>query len=152
VITAWRLCKRKRAAEAFDGRGAEKTPGRWNTTGLRAIYTAESRSLAALEVLANAEDKSLLTAVPWAMIPVQFDPVLVCAPKKFPEDWRQVPAPESTRNFGALWLKELRSVVLRVPSAVTLGEFNYLLNPLHPDFSKIKIGSPEAFSFDARLG
>jgi len=152
VITAWRLCKRKRAAEAFDGRGAEKTPGRWNAAGLRAIYTAENRSLAALEVLANAEDKSLLTAVSWVTIPVQFDPVLVHAPKKFPEDWRQVPAPESTRSFGALWLKELRSVVLRVPSAVTLGEFNYVLNPLHPDFSKLKIGSPEAFSFDARLG
>jgi RES domain-containing protein len=152
VITAWRLCKRKRATEAFDGRGAEKTPGRWHAAGVRAVYTAENRSLAALEVLANAEDKDLLAAALWVTIPVHFDPILVYAPKKFPDDWRQVPAPESTREFGALWLKELRSVVLRVPSAVTLGEFNYVLNPLHPDFSKLRIGPPDAFNFDARLG
>lgn len=152
MITAWRLCKLKRAAEAFEGRGAEKTPGRWNAPGTRAVYTAENRSLAALEVLANAEDKALLSAVSWVIIPVQINPGLVHVPRKFPDDWRKVPSPESTREFGADWIREIRSAVLRVPSAVTLGEFNFILNPLHPDFEKLVIGPPENFSFDARLG
>ncbi|MBI2497892.1 MAG: RES domain-containing protein, partial [Opitutae bacterium] len=40
---------------------------------------------------------------------------------------------------------------LRVPSVVVPGEFNYLLNPAHPDFKRVKIGKPEPFSFDPRL-
>jgi RES domain-containing protein len=43
------------------------------------------------------------------------------------------------------------SVALRVPSIVVDGEFNYLLNPLHPDFAQLKIGEPRRFSFDPRL-
>jgi RES domain-containing protein len=30
-------------------------------------------------------------------------------------------------------------------------ENNYLLNPRHPDFSKIAVGEPEPFSLDQRM-
>ena len=151
MITAWRICKTKHAPSAFDGRGATKFPGRWNPLGVRAVYTSENRSLAQLEVLANAEDRELLTAAAWTIIPVRFDLDLLHAPEKFPDDWRQVPAPDSTRRFGGDWMKKGISPVLRVPSVVTLGEFNYVLNPVHPDFRKLAIGPPEAFTFDARV-
>jgi RES domain-containing protein len=41
--------------------------------------------------------------------------------------------------------------VLKVPSAVTLVEFNYLLNPEHRDFASIEIGDPQPFKLDYRL-
>jgi RES domain-containing protein len=45
-----------------------------------------------------------------------------------------------------------RSAVLKLPSAVVPEEFNYLLNPAHPDFGKIRIAKPRAFKADPRLG
>jgi RES domain-containing protein len=50
------------------------------------------------------------------------------------------------------WIKEKRSAALRAPSVVTRGEYNYLVNPRHPDFSKIKAKGPRVFRFDQRIG
>lgn len=151
MITAWRLTKAKFATTAFDGHSAAKFPGRWNPLGARAVYTAENRSLAALEVLANTGDKDLLTKASWCVVPVRFDPNLAYTPPRYPANWREVPAPDSTRLFGGEWLARGTSAILRVPSAVTLGEFCYILNPLNPDFGKLEIGRIETFAFDARM-
>ncbi len=115
------------------------------------VYLAESRSLASLEVLVHAEDLRLLTAVAWLAVPVSFPEALVLRPRRIPEDWRQQPAPAATREFGRAWVEAATSVVLRVPSVVTAGEFNFILNPRHPDFARLKFGPPEPFAFDARL-
>jgi len=48
VIVAWRICESRFAATAFDSRGAALYPRRWNTSGTRAVYLAESRFLAVL--------------------------------------------------------------------------------------------------------
>jgi len=40
---------------------------------------------------------------------------------------------------------------LRVPSAIVADESNYLLNPLHADFTKIRIGKARAFVLDGRF-
>jgi RES domain-containing protein len=149
LITAWRICAKSKASAAFEGHGAAEYPGRWNPAGLRAVYAAENRSLAALEVLVHA-DKEFLSASSWSIIPVHFDPRLVSIPPRLPSDWKDVPAPESTRALGGPWLRKLKSAVLRVPSVVTLGEHCYVLNPMHPDFAKIEIGKAEAFTFDFR--
>lgn len=61
------------------------------------------------------------------------------------------PAPPSTREFGTRWIMEARSTVLRVPSVVVDGEFDYILNPRHADFRQLKIGVAVSFSFDPRL-
>jgi RES domain-containing protein len=152
LIRAWRLCKRSRVASAFDGRGAAQNPGRWNGSGVAVVYTAESRSLASLEVLVHTEDTQLLAAVNWAMIPVSIDESLIEILQTVPADWRRLPGPPSTREAGTRWVAESRSAVLRVPSIVVDGEFNYVLNPQHADFARLEIGEPLAFSFDPRLG
>jgi RES domain-containing protein len=66
-------------------------------------------------------------------------------------DWQKTPAPEALQDFGTGWVQSNQSAVLRVPSAVVAGEFNYLLNPSHNDFPKIRILPPEDFVFDRRL-
>ena len=152
LIRAWRLCKRSRVASAFDGRGAAQNPGRWNGPGVAVVYTAESRSLALLEVLVHTEDTQVLAAVNWALIPVSIDESLIEILQVVPADWRRLPAPLSTRETGTRWVAESRSAVVRVPSIVVDGEFNYVLNPQHADFARLEIGEPLPFSFDPRLG
>ena len=102
-------------------------------------------------MLVHTEDTRLLAAVQWVTIPVDIDEKLIEIPKHLPEDWRRLPAPQSTRRFGTRWIREARSVVLRVPSIVVDGEFNYILNPRHRDFGRLRIGNPAPFSFDSRL-
>jgi len=71
--------------------------------------------------------------------------------RDLPKNWRAEPAPKRLWTLGDEWLDSGKSAVLRVPSAIVVGEFNYLLNPLHPDFFKLRIHDPEKFSIDKRL-
>lgn len=93
----------------------------------------------------HTEDTQVLAAVKWATIPVGIDEKLIEVLGTLPQDWRQLPAPQSTRELGSRWAAQSRSAALRVPSIVVDGEFNYLLNPSHPDFSRLEIGRPRPF-------
>ena len=104
-----------------------------------------------VEVLVNAEDRDRLRALEWIFISASIPGELIEKPAKFPPSWRDYPHSKETQQFGSEWVKSRRSVVIRVPSAVVSGEFNYLLNPAHPQFAKVKVGKPEPFSFDPRL-
>jgi RES domain-containing protein len=53
--------------------------------------------------------------------------------------------------MGDRWVKKQSSAILTVPSIVVPDEYNYLLNPTHPDFAKIEIGKPIIYYFDPRL-
>ena len=68
-----------------------------------------------------------------------------------PDDWDGLIAPESTRFIGDNWAKSRSSLLLRVPSVVVIGEWNYLFNPDHPNMRDLHIGNPEPFRFDSRL-
>jgi RES domain-containing protein len=89
------------------------------------------------------------------MIEIEFDVSLVWPPSKLPADWKRWPYPRTNEDVGDSWLRSGRSAVLRLPSATVpedYMEYNYLLNPAHPDFGKIKIGKPRVFKIDPRLG
>ncbi len=150
-LRVWRICPAVYAADPFGGQGGVYFPARWHNKGRRIVYTAESRSLAAMEILINCHDRTAFAARPWVLAWADIPMPLVEIPARYPDDWRDQPPPGSTRAFGDAWLASTRSPVLRVPSAVIAGEFNFLLNPTHPDFAKIRLGAPEAFSFDPRL-
>jgi len=66
-----------------------------------------------------------------------------------PDGWDSHPSPESLRELGQQWLEDKSYAVLIVPSAIT-QESNFLINPIHPDFSKISVKEHE-FKVDARL-
>jgi RES domain-containing protein len=99
----------------------------------------------------HTEDMRVLSAIRWVTIPVRIDEPFIEIADSLPGNWRQLPAPPSTREFGSRWVAESRSAVLRVPSIVVGGEFNYLLNPRHPDFARLETGDPRPLSFDPRL-
>jgi RES domain-containing protein len=150
-VTVWRLAAKRRATTLWSGEGAFRRGARWSPPGVRAVYCAESRALAALEVLVHVEEVSDFVALDWVIAPATIPNALVEQPQKFPADWRIYPYKATTQDFGAEWIRSGRSAVLRVPSAVVLGDFNYLLNPLHADFSRIEFGKPASFQFDPRL-
>jgi RES domain-containing protein len=148
----WRLCSATYADTAFDGEGAKLFGGRWSPIGLPVVYTAETRALAVLEILAHVDEPERLFELAWVLVSATLPRDAVEKPERFPESWRRFPHAAEAQQFGAEWARAQRSIALRVPSAVVPGEFNYLLNPAHPDFKRVKLGKPEPFSFDPRLG
>ena len=65
-------------------------------------------------------------------------------PKTLPADWHQT-RDESLRLVGDDWVRAGFRMALFVPSAVIRGEWNILLNPVHPEFSQHPIPRPRAF-------
>jgi RES domain-containing protein len=147
---AWRIVKERHAATAFSGEGAARTGGRWNSRGVRVVYTSGAQSLAALESLVHLNPPVRFTYV---AIRAKFDLALIeTVPlSALPRAWRVEPPPPSTKALGDRWVREARSAVLALPSVIIPAELNYLLNPAHPDFKKISIGQPARFKFDPRL-
>ena len=150
-FTAWRITKRKHTKQAFDGSGARKYGGRWNSLGTAMVYTAESQSLAVLEMLVHLDGPDLLQH--YVLIPVEIEAAFVrrLADADLPKNWRADPAPRSLRSIGDEWVRAGSSSVLQVPSALLPAESNFLLNPNHPDFKKLGIGEAIPFQFDPRL-
>jgi RES domain-containing protein len=150
-MIVWRICKQKWAASAFTGVGAAENPGRWNSEGRRAVYCAESRALAAFEILVHTAKKRTLMHAHFVAIPVAIPEHLVYHPTRFPVDWDHTPTPDSTRSFGDRFLVGGKYPAMKVPSVAVKGEFCFLLNPLHEYFAALEIGKAEAFRFDSRV-
>jgi RES domain-containing protein len=79
---------------------------------------------------------------------VQIDRIRV---EELPADWRSIAAREKLQAIGTAWARKQSAAVLAVPSAVIPVESNYLLNLLHPDFRRIRVGKPQRFETDLRL-
>jgi RES domain-containing protein len=150
VIVAWRITKQKHARSAFTGEGARLYGGRWNSKGRAVVYAAESRSLALTEMLVHLQAEALLLHYVLFRCEIGESLVREIDLADLPKSWAADPAPKRDQAVGDKWIDSAASAVLRVPSAVVIGEMNYLLNPAHPDFAKIAI-SPQKFRIDKRL-
>jgi RES domain-containing protein len=147
----WRICRRRYAAEAATGEGAGLVGGRWNSHGVRVVYASTSLALAAVETFVNLEPNlqptdlvSIEGEIPDALEIGRLDT------KRLPAQWYET-RDEALRRFGDEWIRGGETVALLVPSAAIRNEWNVLLNPAHPDFSKIKLQEPRTFVFDARM-
>jgi RES domain-containing protein len=151
MITAWRIVSAKYKEKAYAGDGARIHGGRWNSKGVAVVYTAGSLALASIEMIVNLPAPKLLQKYIRISARIGLDLVSDLSEADLPEDWNSRPISPSTRAIGDRWFKKQSSAVLRVPSIVVPDEYNYLLNPTHPDFAKIKIGKPIIYFFDPRL-
>ncbi len=136
---------------ANDGTGARLYGGRWNHKGTAVLYTAESRALCALEVLANADELANDYVVTAITIP-EATPITRLSLADLPDHWDAGEPTEVTRDIGTDWAKGFTTAVLAVPSAVIPRERNHILNPAHPAFTTFHFFEPEPFYFDDRLG
>jgi RES domain-containing protein len=148
--SSWRLTKTRHLATAWDGEGARKAGGRWNSPGVSVIYTSGSLSLALVEILVHLPGEILPA---YSALRVEFGESLVStvAAAALPANWRDSPPPRETQAIGDTWVADSISAVLQVPSVVIPDELNYVLNPSHTDFRRISVGAPRSFPFDPRL-
>lgn len=151
TVQAWRITKAKHAATAFSGAGAKASGGRWNNPGTAIVYTAGSTSLALLEMLVHLQAPDLLQH--YVIFEVSFDEALMrtIAPAALPKTWRRSPPPAKARRVADDWVAGGESAVLRLPSVIVPHEWNYLLNPAHPEFPRITISPKQSIRFDPRL-
>lgn len=151
TIRAWRVVQEQFAETSFNGDGARLYGGRWNRLGTRVVNCSQSISLATLEILVNLDFGQALRQ--YVSIPVDFADGLCekITPAQLPQDWASDPPSISTQQLGSSWIAAGSSVVLAVPSVVIESETNYLINPMHPDFSRLKVGDASPLKFDSRL-
>ncbi len=137
---------------APDGEGARRYGGRWNRPGTPIIYTSGTLSLAVLEFLVHVDSDILpdsLISVR-ATIPESVS-IQTIHLSDLPGNWKDKIIPAAVQNLGTAWANRAASPVVKVPSVVIEEEWNYVLNPLHPDFNRIIWETGVPFSFDSRL-
>ncbi|SDD16498.1 RES family NAD+ phosphorylase [Niabella drilacis] len=134
----------------LSGTGAASFPGRWHNKGTYILYTAASPSLALLEsvvhitTIVKLELCIIGLEIPGTSIQEVFR-------EQLPEGWFRNPPPDQLKNIGDQFVEEGQFLALKVPSAVMQEEYNYLLNPAHPDFESVKVVYSRHLHLDQRL-
>ncbi len=151
MMRVFRL-SRKKYANDLTGKGAAQFGYRWNSKGIEMVYTAESRALAMAEVAVHLT----LATLPddYMMIEIEIpDSVSIefFDPSGLERDWNSYPHSPKTQLIGDRFARSMLACVLKVPSAVVKEDFNFLLNPNHPDIQKIYILDSCDFPFDQRI-
>ena len=150
-MRVFRLTRQKYGIE-LSGRGASLRGGRWSSIGTELIYCAENRSLAMAEIAVHFSLGTLPSD--YVMLTVECKDsikVKTIEMSQLPQNWNAFPPPKKTQYIGDNFVKEGRFALCKIPSVVTQGDFNYLINPHHIDFDSIKVISAEPFLFDNRL-
>jgi RES domain-containing protein len=116
------------------------------------IYAAGSVSLACLENVVHRSSEGLSGLFKILVIEIPDDLSLdEIRNSDLPEDWADFTNVNITRRLGDKWLMGKTSVALQVPSAIVPQESNYLINPDHDHFSKIRLIETRDFNFDKRI-
>jgi RES domain-containing protein len=142
----WRVSRHRELA----GAGGLRAPGRWHERGMPVVYLAESPAGALLEscIHTSANDippHYILLGIEVNRGVSQED----VDAGSFPADW--INRLDVTRKIGTTWLREQRSCLLRIPSALAPATFNVMLNPLHRDAARLRIVSTVKYPFDPRI-
>lgn len=152
TLTVFRLGKHAHRAQLFSGEGGLYASGRWTPRGRPVVYTSASIALAVLEYTVNYRRRGWVpaTVLGRATIPakVRIETVSI---DDLPADWFAADPPPQLQKIGGEWLERAETAVLKVPSAIVIEEWNYLLNPLHAAFGKVGFDAPQPFDFDQRL-
>lgn len=153
-MRVFRIEREKYLKSTLKGIGAALTEGfRWNSQNTYLVYTSESRALATLEVAAHLDVNEDLPKDRFYVeidIPGEIE-ILTLKIDDLPSDWNSQPPTLTTQFIGDDFVKDLEAAVLKVPSSIVPPESNYLINPLHPDASKITVVSTSIMSFDRRI-
>ena len=125
---------------------------RWNSKGKYVIYTASSRALACLENIVHRSGEGLNDKFKVMLIKIPNDiKIEEIKIESLPKGWSNIENYSLTQKIGDEWIESSKTAVLKVPSAIVNMESNYLINPNHKEFNKIKLVGREDFKFDKRL-
>ncbi|MEP6951513.1 MAG: RES family NAD+ phosphorylase [Ginsengibacter sp.] len=136
-------------ANDISGEGASIYGGRWNPVGIKALYASQNISLCILEILVRTQKK--INPPGYQLITIEFPEANMASIElsRLKPGWKQ--HIEYTQWIGEEFLKEDKSLVMQVPSVIVDKENNFLINPLHKDFNRVKTISIEALDLDKRL-
>jgi RES domain-containing protein len=136
------------------GLGAEMASGRWHTAAAekRVVYLAEHPAVCLIENLVSLDGDP-------SFFPEHFQLLRISAPDSLavadltPKQSSSINPQNltSTQVIGDAWLAAMSSALLRVPSFPSPESWNYLLNPLHPDASSLKMDWAKHIAYDKRL-
>ncbi len=154
MARVWQIVSPGYASGILSGAGAAQYMGRWNHAGEQMIYTAMTQSLSMLERIVYMISPFPEMAIGAIEVPdkcIEFLGMEEAETRDILVDHRK------SRNIGSGWIASNLSVALAVPSVHIhpsnwLEEPNILINPLHPDFSKVRLLRYLSFSYDDRLG
>ncbi len=151
MIRIFRLSREKYAKKLSDI-GASLFGGRWNLKGVEMIYTAKSRALVMVEGLVHLS----LATLPkdYMMVEIEIPNSINIAELDIldlPEKWNGFPPMKALERLVDSFIYDGDYCVIKMPSAVVKGDFNYLINPRHPSFKEIKINSITQFPLDQRI-
>lgn len=130
----YRLTKTRYLSAAWTGYGAKEAGNRWNSVGTAMVYASETASLTMLETLVHLHTAHLLESFTLLRINVPDAQIMNADMAALPDNWAAEEASPALAEYGDAWCFVGSSVALRVPSALSQVEYNYLLNPEHPDF------------------
>ncbi|HXS56486.1 MAG TPA: RES family NAD+ phosphorylase [Hanamia sp.] len=134
----------------ISGNGAALYGSRWNSKGIHLLYTSQFISLSILESLVHLRRNEIPPAQ--YLLHIEFPDekkIAEISYKKMKKDWQE--EFEYTQWIGDQFMKNQEGLVLKVPSAIVPQEHNFLFNPLHAEFKKVKIVSSELLELDKRL-
>jgi RES domain-containing protein len=145
----YRITGKKHAGD-LSGTGAAMFGGRWNKKGTPVLYTGANKEIALLETVVHIPallipDLDILT------IEIPDDSVNAIEADVLPKNWKAYPAPAILAEIGENWIREGKTIALKVPSCIIHSASNYILNCRHPEYSKVKIVDRRNFEFDSRL-
>lgn len=144
--------QRKRHGLELSGVGASLKGARWNSPGIEIIYTSASRSLAMAEIAVHFTIATLPSDFYMLQIFIPDNTsIRVLQESDLPANWNLHPPPLANQQLGNIFIREKNTCLLKIPSAVTRGDFNILINPAHPEFIGIKVMTANIFPFDRRL-
>ncbi|WP_313111904.1 RES family NAD+ phosphorylase [Aequorivita sediminis] len=147
-MKVYRITKTK-YAEDLSGTGAKLYGGRWNHIDSACIYTAESRALSVLEYAVNINIDFIPRALSLCVFEIDESQVYSFKQEDLPGNWRETPAPKSTKDYGTQFLKSNKPI-LKIPSITIPEEFNYIINPQIASLS-FKLVEIKDFVFDLRI-
>ncbi|HLV93271.1 MAG TPA: RES family NAD+ phosphorylase [Aequorivita sp.] len=147
-MKVYRITKTK-YAEDLSGTGAKLYGGRWNHIDSACIYTAESRALSVLEYAVNINIDFIPRALSLCVFEIDESQVFSFKQEDLPGNWRETPAPKSTKDYGTQFLKSNKPI-LKIPSIIIPEEFNYLIN-LQVAKLSFKLVEIKDFVFDLRI-
>lgn len=149
-MLVYRIGKTKHAND-LSGEGAKIYGGRWNHKSVPCLYASQSRALSLLEYTVNINVEDIPRALSITTIEIPDFEISIINEALLPGDWKQIPTPSSTKDFGTYLLTRTKKMIFKIPSSILPEEYNYILNPAHPDSKTIKIIEIRDLVYDIRI-
>ena len=148
----YRVLRKSYLRTPFDGEGSYRFGGRWSSPGVRLAYASEHQSLAMLEYFVHLDQEDpppdLVLAIADVPNDLMGERVDV---QTLPPGWRDPAAPPALTRFGDEFAERAQHCLLLVPSVLAPSEYNYLINPAHPDCKRIVVRDTEPLQYDPRM-